>query len=243
MAQRALQTIDLTDLSDDPRPDAMTALAHRAVTPWGNAAALCVWPQFVREARRALGDETIKVATVINFPQGDEDVARAVADTVAALRDGADEIDLVLPYRALLAGRDGPAQSMIAAVAERLAPHQRLKAILETGVLREPAMIERASRLAIAGGAHFLKTSTGKTAVSATPEAATIMLGAIRAEGGRVGFKASGGLRALTDAAVYLDLADRIMGSDWARPGCFRLGASGLIEALTAVLRDAKLQR
>jgi len=102
--------------------------------------------------------------------------------------------------------------------------------------LGQPERIAAASRLAIEAGADFLKTSTGKAAVSATPEAATAMLGAIRAAPRLVDLKVSGGLRALSDTSAYLDLADRIMGPGWATPETFRIGASGLYEALIAAI-------
>jgi deoxyribose-phosphate aldolase len=111
-----------------------------------------------------------------------------------------------------------------------------LKVILETGELREPALIEAASRIAIDAGADFIKTSTGKTAVSATPEAAEIMLNAIKASGRPVGLKPSGGIRTVADARIYLDLADRIMGPDWATPRTFRIGASSVYDALVAAI-------
>jgi len=108
--------------------------------------------------------------------------------------------------------------------------------ILETGELKEPALIETASRLAIEAGADFIKTSTGKTPVSATPEAAEIMLKAIEASGRAVGLKPSGGIRTLADAKLYLDLADRIMGPGWATPRTFRIGASSVYDALIAAI-------
>lgn len=113
---------------------------------------------------------------------------------------------------------------------------RRLKVILETGMLLSPGAIAEASRLSIEGGADFLKTSTGKTAVSATPDAAEIMLATIRESGRAVGLKVSGGVRTLADAALYLDLADRAMGAGWATPETFRIGASALYDALVAAI-------
>ena len=112
-----------------------------------------------------------------------------------------------------------------------------MKVIIETGELPDRAAIDRATHFAIANGADFVKTSTGKTPVSATPEAAEIVLEAIEVSGRPVGFKASGGIRTLADAAAYLDLADRIMGPGWATPATFRFGASGLLDALEAATR------
>ena len=110
--------------------------------------------------------------------------------------------------------------------------------ILETGSYPDQAAVAAAARLAIAHGADFIKTSTGKTAVSATPEAAETMLHEIRASGRQVGLKPSGGIRTLDDAALYLGLADRILGPDWATPTTFRFGASGLLDLLEDVLRN-----
>ena len=236
VALRAIPLIDLTDLSDDGTPAQMDALVARALALPMPVAALCIWPAFVAQARAALGPSSIKLATVVNFPQGGEDVAAACAQTQAALADGADEIDLVLPWRALVAGRDGMARDMVRGVARALSPAAQLKVIIESGELPAARMIARASRLAIDEGANFNKTSTGKTAVSATPGAARIMLGVIREAGANVGFKASGGLRTLAQAREYLALADEILGSGFVSPAHFRFGASSLLDPLLAAL-------
>ncbi|WP_375454889.1 deoxyribose-phosphate aldolase [uncultured Methylobacterium sp.] len=232
-AERILPLLDLTDLADTCTATRIDALCRDARA--GGVAALCVWPQFVSQAARALAGCPVRVATVINFPAGAEDVARAVDDTEAALRDGAHEIDLVLPYRALLRGDPDTARGLVEAVREVCPGTTRtcLKVILETGALAAPETIAAASRLALAAGADFIKTSTGKTPVSATPGAVQTMLGVVRAVG-RGGVKISGGLRTLADAAAYLALADRAMGPDWASPATFRIGASGLFAALMA---------
>jgi deoxyribose-phosphate aldolase len=153
-----------------------------------------------------------------------------------ALKDGADEIDLVLPYRALLRGEPGVARDVVAGVRDMVDQERTLKVILETGMLPSPESITEASRLAVEAGADFLKTSTGKTPVSATPEAAAAMLSAIREASRPVGLKVSGGIRTLGDARRYLDLADRAMGAGWAKPQTFRIGASGLYDALVSAI-------
>ena len=113
------------------------------------------------------------------------------------------------------------------------------KAILETGMLAEPALIRRAADIAIGAGVDFIKTSTGKVAVNATPAAAQLMLQAIHDHGGTCGFKAAGGIRELDDAAPYFALADRILGPQWAGPARFRLGASRLLDEVLATLAAA----
>jgi deoxyribose-phosphate aldolase len=215
-ARRALRCLDLTDLSESGSGAAIDALCAKALDPRGPVAAVCIWPQFVSRAREALKGSPVHIATVVNFPAGGEDVDRVIDDLHEALGDGANEIDLVLPYKAVLRGDLRRAAEMVSAVRDVVDQGRLLKVILETGELREPALIETASRIAIEAGADFIKTSTGKTPVSATPEAAEIMLEAIKASGRPVGLKPSGGIRTVEDAGLYLDLADRIMGQGWA---------------------------
>lgn len=234
-ARRALALIDLTDLSDDCTPERIAALAAKARRSPVPVAALCIWPEFLTQARAALGDASpIRLATVVNFPQGGENVAQACAETRRALEDGADEIDLVLPWRALLDDRETIARDLVRAVADVASGRGTLKVILETGELKTPERIAQASALALENGADFLKTSTGKTPVSATPEAARVMLTAIRDSRSHAGFKASGGLRTLDQARLYLALADEIMGAGWADARRFRFGASALFDPLLA---------
>ncbi|MCJ2139224.1 deoxyribose-phosphate aldolase [Methylobacterium sp. E-066] len=229
VARRALPLLDLTDLTETCTEPKIDALCRDARS--GGVAAICVWPRFVTQGARALKGSGIRVATVINFPAGGDDCARALDDTTEALRDGADEIDLVLPYRAFLRGDDAAARDMVEAVRDTCGS-ATLKVILETGELADPDAIRRASRLALEAGADFLKTSTGKSPVSATPEAAEAMLVEIGASGRPAGLKVSGGLRSVADAGAYLALADRIMGPDWVSAKTFRLGASSLFGAL-----------
>lgn len=236
-ARRALAALDLTDLSPEADEAGLARLCARAVTPHGRVAAVCVWPRFVGRAAALLRGTGVRIATVANFPAGAEPIDPVRAEIAGSLAQGADEIDIVVPWRALKEGREAPLVALLRA--GRAATAGRgLKAILESGELAEPALIERASRLALAAGVDFLKTSTGKTRVSATPEAAAIMLEAIAAAGGRAGFKASGGVRTLDEAIIYLDLAERIIGTS--APGRFRIGASGLLDALLAELADAR---
>jgi deoxyribose-phosphate aldolase len=234
-ARRALPLLDLTDLNDDGTAAAIEALCAKAVTPAGPVAAVCIYARFIPVARPLLAGGPVRIATVVNFPAGGEDTEAVARETAAAIEAGADEIDLVLPYRALAAGRADVAGTQVARI-RAVAAGVTLKVILETGRLVEPALIREASDLALAAGADFLKTSTGKVEVNATPEAAEIMLGAIRASGRPAGFKAAGGIRKTADAAAYLAIADRIMGEGWASPATFRFGASGLLDDLLATL-------
>jgi len=236
VARRALRCLDLTDLTETCSDHAIDDLCAKAQTPRGPVAAVCVWPQFIGRAASSLKGSPVRIATVVNFPAGGEDIDRVIDDVREALEDGAHEIDLVLPYEALRRGDHGVAGDMVAAVRDVVDQGRLLKVILETGMLVAPALIASASRIAIDSGADFIKTSTGKTPVSATPEAVEIMLTAIRNSDRPVGLKPSGGIRSVADAATYLDLADRIMGQGWATPATFRIGASSLYDALIAAI-------
>jgi deoxyribose-phosphate aldolase len=232
LARRALRLLDLTDLNDGCREDHVEALIQKALTPNGPVAAICIWPQFVTMASARLKGKGVRVATVINFPKGGEDVERALEDTAEAIDDGADEIDLVMPWHALLAGDELTVRSMIGEVRDEIDDAGRLKVILETGMLPDQAMVRKAADIAIDCGADFIKTSTGKTPVSATPEAVKTMLAAIKEADRTIGLKPSGGIRVLADAGLYLGLVDAAMGPVWASPTTFRFGASSLYDAL-----------
>ena len=236
LALRLLPLLDLTSLGEDDTPALIEALCASARTAHGLPAALCIYPEHVSTVRRALQGSTAKVATVVNFPDGGSDRARAERETRRALAAGADEIDLVLPYRALRRGEPALAEAVVNACREICGAGARLKLILETGELGTPELIRQACMIGLAAGVDFLKTSTGKVAVNATPEAATLMLDAIAEDGGRCGFKAAGGIRTLADASIYLDLAESRFGAGWIDPAHFRIGASALFADLTAAL-------
>ncbi|KPF70652.1 deoxyribose-phosphate aldolase [Bosea sp. AAP35] len=235
IAKRALALLDLTDLAEDSSTASVQALCQRAVGGPAPVAAICIWPRFISAAKEALGTWSMRIATVANFPAGGTDVVAVTDETQAALGAGADEIDLVLPWRAFLVGDDAAADAMVRAVREACGG-KTLKVILETGEYPDLDRVRAASELAIAAGADFIKTSTGKTANSASLAAARTMLEVIAAAGRPVGLKPSGGIRTLADAAAYLALADEIMGPGWAKPEAFRFGASGLHQVLVDVI-------
>ncbi len=235
VARLALQCLDLTSLNDADTPADIAALCQRAQTRFGPVAAVCVWPRFVAQARSLL-PASIRVAAVANFPAGALDVALALADVKAIQDAGGDEVDVVLPYRALMNGQAAECADFLAQV--RTASHPlTLKVIIESGELASPELIAQATRMALDARADFVKTSTGKTPVSATPEAAAVMLQAIAANGSpTAGFKASGGIRSVPDAKVYLDMAAATLGVNALTAKRFRFGASGLLNDIEAVL-------
>lgn len=239
----ALSLLDLTNLRDDCDNAAIENLCLRAQTPYGNSAAICIWPRFIAHARSILGSgHPVRIATVVNFPSGDLAVAEVVEETKKAVEDGADEIDLVIPYKALIAGDEAAVTTMVEAV-RAACPQSTLKVILETGELKDKALVSRASELAIAAGADFIKTSTGKVQVNATLEATDIMLRAIRESKAKVGFKPAGGISTVADADLYLRLAESIMGQNWVMPSTFRFGASSLLDDILAVLSGSTAPR
>ncbi|OSQ38068.1 deoxyribose-phosphate aldolase [Thalassospira mesophila] len=238
-ARRAISVLDLTSLNDDDTIETIEALCAKAQTPVGNTAAVCVYAPFVETSWKALGQSGVKTATVVNFPDGGENAQRVADETANAVAAGADEIDVVLPYRAFLAGNIDSAAEVITATRQACGPFMTLKVILESGAFPDTQTIYDAARLAIANGANFVKTSTGKVPAGATPEAAIAMITAIRdakaEQGFDCGFKASGGVKTTADAGLYLAIADHIMGPDWATPATFRFGASGVLTDLLAV--------
>lgn len=238
-ARRALPLLDLTSLNDGDDEGSTAELCRRAVTPAGSVAAVCLWPSFVPQAKALLAGSGVKVATVVNFPGGSFPAEKVASQVAAALDDGADEIDVVMNYADVYQGSGTRALEHLRACREACGA-TTMKVILETGALAKPVLVERAAAIAVEAGADFLKTSTGKVPVGATPGAARILLQACKDAGRPVGFKASGGIRDVTGAAEYLALADEICGPGWASPATFRFGASGLLDALLLVLGHGK---
>ncbi|OQW88698.1 MAG: deoxyribose-phosphate aldolase [Rhodoferax ferrireducens] len=239
-ARTALACLDLTSLNKNDTEADIAKLCQRAQGPTGPVAAVCVWPRLAAFARAQLPTH-IGVAAVANFPHGNTDVAAAVQDTKQIVQAGAQEVDVVLPYKALMAGDEAAVTQLLTAV-RQACPGLVLKVILETGELQTPVLIARASQLALAAGADFLKTSTGKTPVNATPEAARVMLSAIAASPAakdHVGFKASGGIRTVLEAMVYESLVQQILGEQALNAKRFRIGASSLLNDIEAVLNPS----
>lgn len=227
-ARLALSCLDLTSLNDADTDADIERLCQRAQCRYGTTAAVCVWPRFAALARGHLPLE-VRVAAVANFPDGSSDIARALRDTQAIADAGAQEVDVVIPYRDLDA-----APALLSAV-RKACQGLTLKVILETGELKDEALIRRACAVALDAGADFLKTSTGKVAVSATLDAARLLLQAI-SEGGHasVGFKPAGGIRTVADAAAYIALTEQYLGR--VTPQRLRIGASGLLNDIETVL-------
>jgi len=239
LARRLLAMMDLTSLNESDDTNSVRGLASRAATDSGRVAALCIWPRFIAIARTALLGKSIAIATVGNFPSGARDLDSVAAETAASIASGADEVDVVFPYRALLSGDASTGLALVRACRAACGERALLKVILECGQLGSADLIRRAAELAIEGGAHFLKTSTGKTTPGPTLQAASAMLDAIaaaNARGVKVGFKVSGGVGTIAQAQAYLELYERRFGVGSATAASFRIGSSTLITPLLALL-------
>ena len=242
----AIRMMDLTTLEGKDTPGKIRALAAKAMHPQPgdpsipSVAALCVYPALVEEAKDALKGSTVKVASVATgFPSGQTFRDIKIAETRAAAEAGADEIDMVIDRGAFLRGDYLTVFEEIVDVKEACGD-AHLKVILETGELETYDNVRRASVLAMAAGADFIKTSTGKAAQSATPPVTLVMLEAVRdfaeATGNVVGVKVAGGIRSSKEAVRYLVLVHETAGVEWLRPDRFRFGASSL-------LNDVLMQR
>ncbi len=219
--------IDLTYLGDDDDA-AIDSLCAKA----DGVAALCIYPQYIARVKTNLAGKRIKIATVANFPHGNSDLKTVLAEIDNAIAQGADEIDVVLPYRDFLTGDFHRVNHFLKEVHAHV-PHQVLKIIIESGALQKPALIRLAGQMVIDSGADFIKTSTGKIDVGATLEAAYTLLTLIeQSKNPLIGLKLSGGIRTIAEAHAYLYLAREVMGEMWLNPHNLRIGASKLLDEL-----------
>jgi deoxyribose-phosphate aldolase len=246
----AIRTTDLTTLEGSDTPGKVAALCSKAMRPdpsdpsIPHCAAICVYPNLVPTARERLEGSGVRVAAVATgFPSGQYPTNIKVADVRSAVELGADEIDMVIDRGAFLSGRYAKVYDEVVRVKEACGD-VHLKVILETGELGTYDNVRRATLLAIAGGADFVKTSTGKISPAATLPVALCMLEAIRdvhAETGRrIGFKAAGGIRQAKQAVQHLVLVHETLGPEWLTPELYRLGASSLLNDILMQLRKEK---
>ncbi|WP_374207196.1 deoxyribose-phosphate aldolase [Streptomyces sp. APSN-46.1] len=243
----AISMIDLTTLEGADTPGKVRALAAKAVNPDPTdrtapmTAAVCVYPDMVATAKAALHGADVKIASVATaFPAGRAALPVKLADTRDAVAAGADEIDMVIDRGAFLAGRYLDTYELIKAVKEACVREDgtaaRLKVIFETGELSTYDNIRRASWIGMLAGADFIKTSTGKVGVNATPANTLLMLEAVRdfkaQTGIQIGVKPAGGIRTTKDAIKFLVLVNETVGEDWLSNHWFRFGASSLLNDL-----------
>jgi deoxyribose-phosphate aldolase len=242
----AIRMVDLTTLEGADTPGKVRALCAKAQrpdaasvtgdTPCPPVAAVCVYPSMVATAAAELRGSGIHVASVATaFPSGQAPMAVKIADTQAAVADGADEIDMVINRGAFLSGRYLEVFDEIVAVKQACGT-AHLKVILETGELGTYDNVRRASWIGMLAGGDFIKTSTGKVQPAATPPVTLVMLEAVRdladATGRLVGVKPAGGIRTSKDAIKYLVMVNETCGERWLDPDLFRFGASTLLNDL-----------
>jgi len=235
----AIRCVDLTTLEGQDTPGKVAALCAKAIRPKPgdqsipSVASVCVYPLRISDCVEHLRGSTVRVCSVATaFPSGQSFTSIKVAETEQAVQAGAQEIDMVIDRGAFLSGDYQRVYDEIVAVKEACGP-AHLKVILETGELGTYDNVRKASILAMAAGADFIKTSTGKIQPSATLPVALVMEEAIRdfmRETGRpVGFKAAGGIRTSKQAIAYLVVTYETLGPDWMTPERLRLGASTLL--------------
>ena len=246
----AVAMMDLTTLEGKDTPGKVRSLCAKALLPLdrdpsiGPCAAICVYPNHVQTAKRALAGSTVKVASVATaFPSGQSPLPIKLDDVRRAVEFGADEIDIVIDRGAMLAGDYAKVFDEIAATKEACgAAH--LKVILETGELGSYDVVRRASEIGIAAGGDFIKTSTGKIQPAATPAVTLVMLETIRdhyyATGRKIGMKPAGGVRTAKQALHYLVIVKETLGDDWLTPDLFRFGASALLNDVLMQLEKEK---
>ncbi|MCH8538648.1 MAG: deoxyribose-phosphate aldolase [Alkalimonas sp.] len=231
------QLLDVTRLQDEDDTQQMELWLDSVQQTGLAPAALCIYPDFLPllQARKQwLGDQKIARATVVNFPGGQLGSDQVCQQIEAARQRSADEIDCVLPYQDLMAGKIGAVKSFLIDVRQACGP-MVLKIIIESGELITAQQVARATELVVDCGADFVKSSTGKVPVGLTDEAAQIMLTVLAGADRMVGFKASGGIRSIEHGLALVDMYQTITGRE-ANAKHFRIGASGLFQELVKAL-------
>lgn len=251
-----LGMIDLTSLTVSDTPSGIAAMVGRindfkkAYPDYPLPASVCVYPNFAATAASVRTEDALHVTVVGGtFPASQSFIEVKILECTMAVKSGADEVDIVLPLNSFLDGRPQDSQNEIRAISDAVKGIQSrtvLKVILETGALSSDTLIQEASFLAMESGADFIKTSTGKIPVNATPRAAGIMCSAIsdyhKKTGRKVGFKAAGGISKADEALLYYDIVDGILGEEWLDKMYFRFGASRLANSVLSELEGREIK-
>lgn len=248
----ALSLIDLTTLNATDTLEHVTRFTQKVndfpvhFPDLGNVAAICVYPNMVEAVEKTLQLPEVNIAAVSGgFPSSMTFSKVKVEETKLAIKAGADEIDIVLALSHFLADDFQSTHDDISAIKAAMGD-VHLKVILETGALKTPENIWKASLLAINAGADFIKTSTGKMEPAATPMAAYVMCLAIayhfEETGEKIGFKPAGGIMNTEDALIYLSIVKEVLGDEWLNPQLFRLGASRLANNLLSDIYDKEIK-
>jgi len=243
-----LGMMDLTTLEGSDNDEKITQLCRKAISLKDSGlgptttAAVCVYPVFVSKAASQLKGTGVHVAAVAGgFPSGQMPLHLRVAEVEWTVNQGADEIDMVISRGKMLSG-DYDFIFQEVSEHKKVCGNAHLKVILETGELKDPALIQKASEISIAAGADFIKTSTGKIQPAATLEATWVMLNVIKEHfdktGIKIGFKPAGGIADAEDAINYYMLVKHINGNEWLCPQLFRYGASRLFDSVVSAITD-----
>ena len=246
--------MDLTTLRPEDTVEGVKALVdkvtefHKMYPSYPLPASICVYPNFAHVVKENRVSPELHVTTVAGcFPSSQSFLEVKKMEVEMAIADGADEVDIVLALNAFLAGDDKTAGEEISEIKKICEKHNVvLKVILETGILKTDELIHRASMLAMEAGADFIKTSTGKVSVNATPEAATVMCKAIKEyyekPGRKVGFKAAGGVSNADEALQYYEIGQSILGDEWMNKELFRFGVSRLGNSLVSAIENTEVK-
>lgn len=251
--KRCFGCIDLTSLGATDSRRSIGEFTRKAIElprhfpEAGSVASICVYPVFVEAVGLAAGDSKMAITSVSGgFPSSQTYLEVKMLETAMAIENGADEIDIVISIGEMLDGEYDLAGNEIETLRAEIGDDAILKVILESGTLSDPELIHKAATIAMEAGADFIKTSTGKNGIAATPEAAVAMCLAIRqfAEktGRKVGFKAAGGISTAESAALYYSIVEEILGEEWLTPERFRIGASSLANNLLSEIEGREIK-
>lgn len=251
--KRCFGCIDLTSLGATDSRRSIGEFTRKAIElprhfpEAGSVASICVYPVFVETVGLAADDSKMAITSVSGgFPSSQTYLEVKMLETAMAIENGADEIDIVISIGEMLDGEYDLAGNEIETLRAEIGDDAILKVILESGTLSDPELIHKAATIAMEAGADFIKTSTGKNGIAATPEAAVAMCLAIRqfAEktGRKVGFKAAGGISTAESAALYYSIVEEILGEEWLTPERFRIGASSLANNLLSEIEGREIK-
>ena len=245
-----LSAIDLTTLTCNDSVESVTEFAQKTVTfseaypDIPNVASICVYPAFVETVGLAIDGTPMRITSVGGgFPASQTFLEVKMLEVAMAVENGADEVDIVLNVGKMLTGAYDEAANEVEMIRSEMDSDVILKVIIESGALKTPELIRKASLISMAAGADFVKTSTGKIDIAATPEAAVVMCQAIKdfydKTGTKVGFKAAGGVKTPQDAALYYTIVEQILGEEWLTTELFRIGASSAANNLLSAIVGA----
>ena len=250
--QFLLNSVELTTLNTTDNEDSVLRFVEKVnkfddVYPeLGHVATVCVYPNFAKICHDTLENDEIEIACVSGcFPSAQTFMEIKIAETALALKDGATEIDMVIPVGKFLAG---DYEGMCDEIGEikALCGDKKLKTILETGCLKSASNIKKASILAMYAGADYIKTSTGKLEPAATPEAAFVMCQAIKEynelTGIQIGFKPAGGMKTVEDALTYYTIVKEVLGEKWLTNQYLRLGTSSLANKILSEIEGKEIK-